>query len=402
MTDVKIVIGKNFGDEGKGLAVDYFCQQAFPALVIKHNGGAQAGHTVTHGNQSFVFHQLSSGSFQNAITYWDEQYYADLYKLEDEIQDFYKISGKYPKIICSPNTPTTYIDDVLVNRLLEASRGESRHGSCGMGINEAYLRHNAGYKLTIEEIQKKPIKDLVAKLQYIRYKYVFPRLKELHLLNEKAVYMELLNDSTVLCNSVAVMKQNAENYVTVLENPDKKFFHSFPLIIFESGQGLMLDQNNKKYLPHVTASNTGLTNPLHLIKKKELPIGEIIYVTRTYVTRHGAGMLPYECDASELGNIQEDRTNKENDWQGKLRYAKHGTKAEFLEYVKKDLKEIKQTPLPCKVSLFVTHCNETNNLLVTCNGNVELEKAKQATQDIFQCYYWSSCKSSLKERKVIV
>nr|MCR5633910.1 adenylosuccinate synthetase [Lachnospiraceae bacterium] len=46
MPIVRAVIGKNFGDEGKGLAVNYFCSQVPDTLVIKHNGGAQAGHTV--------------------------------------------------------------------------------------------------------------------------------------------------------------------------------------------------------------------------------------------------------------------------------------------------------------------------------------------------------------------
>ena len=54
------VIGKNFGDEGKGLAVDYLSLQAKggPVLVIRHNGGAQSGHTVDLPDKRFVFHEL--------------------------------------------------------------------------------------------------------------------------------------------------------------------------------------------------------------------------------------------------------------------------------------------------------------------------------------------------------
>ena len=60
MKEVKIVIGKNFGDEGKGAAVDRLCCDK-NALVVRHNGGAQAGHTVEEGDFRFVFHQLGSG-----------------------------------------------------------------------------------------------------------------------------------------------------------------------------------------------------------------------------------------------------------------------------------------------------------------------------------------------------
>ena len=68
MPDVRVVIGKNLGDEGKGLAVDFFCGQVPDTLVVNHNGGSQAGHTVETNGKRFVFHQLSAGSFCGADT----------------------------------------------------------------------------------------------------------------------------------------------------------------------------------------------------------------------------------------------------------------------------------------------------------------------------------------------
>ena len=57
------IIGKSFGDEGKGLTTDYYARQAQqegkPCLAVRHNGGAQAGHTVELPHRRFVFHQLS-------------------------------------------------------------------------------------------------------------------------------------------------------------------------------------------------------------------------------------------------------------------------------------------------------------------------------------------------------
>ena len=89
MSDRRVlaIIGKGFGDEGKGLATDYFCRQASDTLVIKHNGGAQAGHTVEPEGKRFVFHQLSAGSFCGADTFWADSYYPDLYKLGEEMED---------------------------------------------------------------------------------------------------------------------------------------------------------------------------------------------------------------------------------------------------------------------------------------------------------------------------
>ena len=84
---VYAVAGKNYGDEGKGLATDYFVlkRTSCPSdsLVIRHNGGAQAGHTVDMSDgRRFVFHQLSSGSFRGASTLWADTFMPDLYKLE--------------------------------------------------------------------------------------------------------------------------------------------------------------------------------------------------------------------------------------------------------------------------------------------------------------------------------
>ena len=85
----RVVIGKNFGDEGKGLAVDYFsAADSGKTLVIRHNGGAQSGHTVellpkAEGGSGeecsgrFIFHELSSGSFRKADTFWAKTFFPD-------------------------------------------------------------------------------------------------------------------------------------------------------------------------------------------------------------------------------------------------------------------------------------------------------------------------------------
>ena len=73
MKNIKIVIGANYGDEGKGLATNFFAKQAKEnkekTVVVLHNGGFQRGHTVIHNDIRHVFHCFSSGTFQNTTTY---------------------------------------------------------------------------------------------------------------------------------------------------------------------------------------------------------------------------------------------------------------------------------------------------------------------------------------------
>jgi adenylosuccinate synthase len=91
----------------------------------------------------------------------------------------------------------------------------------------------------------------------------------------------------------------------------------FDDIVFEGAQGLLLDQHRKEFLPHVTHSNTGVKNVEVLCAQAGVTEKEIYYVSRTYLTRHGAGPLPGEDPAMQF----EDETNRDGHWQGPLRFA---------------------------------------------------------------------------------
>ena len=372
----RAVIGKGFGDEGKGLAVDYFCSKVPETLVIKHNGGAQAGHTVELEGKRFVFHQLASGSFRHSKTLWADTYYPDLFKLREEMEAFRDVSGFTPNILCDVNTPVTLIDDVIINMLLESARGDARHGSCGMGINEAFERTKAGFRMTVRDFLGRDARALVNKMLSIRDAYGKAHLRELGISANGRYdqeYLELLESEVVIENAVEEMLRSANAYVTLAEHMDKVLGECSE-IVFETGQGLLLDAENQSFAPHVTASRTGLTNPVCFLRKYGLSLTEAVYVTRTYVTRHGAGPLPYECSRKALGIMQADVTNVDNPWQGSLRYARHGNIQEFLAPILEDLKEnIREGQRKPSVSLFLTHLNETNEKLCMKQGDVSLD-----------------------------
>lgn len=368
--NVHIIIGKNFGDEGKGLAVDYFTSLAQKSkkscLVIRHNGGAQAGHTVNTGNHSFVFHQLSSGSFRNADTFWSDTFLPDFYKLQDEINSFKIIHNSVPKVYSSADCRCVIIDDVLLNMAVETSRGNKRHGSCGMGINEAVNRSaNKNFKLTTKDIKTLSSQDLACKLKRIRKEYLPTRLNEYNIsLDCMGEYGELLSNDNVIYNTAEMMSRSAE----MVEIADDKLIYNYDEIIFEGAQGLLLDENYLKNAPHLTTSKTGSYNPIEFCKKNDIQQEiERVYITRSYVTRHGKGPLPYEN--SEL--FFPDKTNVSNEWQGTLRFAMHGNAKEFTEPVIEDLS---QDSIKTSVSLMITHLNETNNCIYSCDGNIPVSE----------------------------
>lgn len=120
-------------------------------------------------------------------------------------------------------------------------------------------------------------------------------------------------------------------------------------------------------------------------------------MTRTYVTRHGAGPLPYECSREALGIMQADATNVDNPWQGSLRYARHGSVQEFLAPIQEDLKEnVGKGQRKPGVSLFLTHLNETNQRLCMKQGNVALDslRAMPEMKETIDSFYISSSREA--------
>lgn len=388
---VTIVIGKNFGDEGKGLAIDYFasrCQQRGAlAVCVRHNGGAQAGHTVDRRDGRFVFSQLSSASFRGVPTYWADSFLPDLYKLPEEAERFAAAGGTVPEICASPACRCTYIGDILVNMLLETRRGENRHGSCGMGINEAVVRSER-HPLYLGDVLGKDAEALYRALLRLHREYLPQRLSALGIdLRDAGEYGDLLQSSSVLRNAAEGMARGAER-VKPMETAQLRAYDE---ILFEGAQGLLLDEQYTAFAPHLTSSRTGLHEPSRLLREvfgEALPQTEIVYVTRSYVTRHGAGPLPHEHPDAPLPFVRNDRTNVPNEWQGVLRAAPHGDAAEFAAPVRADLAEGK---LSADTSLFVTHLNETGGCLLTESGRIPVPDfcCAEALRGLF-CTLYSS------------
>lgn len=386
-----VVIGKNFGDEGKGLVTASLSLSFKNPLVIKSNGGAQAGHTVESSlkNTRFVHHQTGSGSEYKACTLWTNTYHPDIYALSKEIDEFEKIFSFTPEIFCEPAANITIIDDIIINMAIEKKRAEKRHGSCGMGIYECCLRTKERFNLTVEDIFNLSADEIFQKLIFIRKEYSKKRADFLELAAENS-YMELLDDENVLYNFSKIIKENTK--FIKLTSADNNFLNKFDALIFENGQGLLLDEDNEYYAPNVSASKTGLTNPVKFLEKRKLKIDEVIYVTRPYVTRHGQGKLNFECKRESLEGVKIDETNIHNEWQGSIRYAKHENKESFLHPIYDD---IKSSGCKIKPSLAITHIDETNEKIYFENKTLNKEEFLNSFSDKFEKIYFSKNHESI-------
>ena len=416
------VIGKNFGDEGKGFTCSRLASSLKNALIIKHNGGGQAGHTVEdpEGKWRFIHHQIGAGAEYHVPTLFADSFMPDLFQLGKEVKAFTELFGFRPILYSEKNVRVTTVEDVLLNMGAEVSRGKNRHGSCGMGIEECVQRNAAGYGITVEELATGSKQDLLGRLKQIRRGYTERRAEILGIYSWNPYY-EMLRNETVLENFVVEVKENVK--LLTLVDADRKWLEEFQNLIFETGQGLLLDQDYEAYAPHLTSSKTGIHNPTIFLEKRGLSLEEAIYVTRPYVTRHGNGPLPCEVKRSELSGVGEDLTNQPNEWQGILRYARHKSLKDFFEPVLRDRDSLndldrkeqiktKESPetiettdavettettehivatkrstrpgfskLP-KLFIFITQLSETGNQLYFDKGNIPFESLQKAGEEL--------------------
>ena len=363
MRDIKIVIGANWGDEGKGLMTDYFCHQAKQrnesCIVVLHNGGAQRGHTVTTPTDiKHVFHHFGSGTFCGADTYCSKDFILNPMIFSKEFEELKELGYKplvYIHPLCRISTPF----DMILNQIVEEDRSDNRHGSCGIGIYETILRSKEDkYSISFGELFFLTDEQIRKRLHLIRDEWMKARFKMEDIKFVSEEWTNIINSSSFIDHYLVDLKFMRDFSVKA----NYTILSRYKNIVFEGGQGLLLDQNNTEYFPHLTPSNTGCKNPLEIIsksfnKKENIKI-EVCYVTRTYLTRHGAGRLDNECKREDINKDMFDHTNLPNLHQGTLRYG-HLVTSDLLSRISEDFKIFSnQYPFNLTCSLAITHLNE--------------------------------------------
>ncbi len=311
----QVVIGAQFGDEGKGRMIDYYAARAGgEGIVIRFNGGAQAGHTVvTPEGVRHVFSHVGSGAFVGAATFLSRFFVSHPILFLREIES---LAGKgvQPSVYVDPRSPVTTPYDMMINQIVERKRGAERHGSCGIGFGETIERNlTPAYALTVADLVDRAA--LADKLDAIRRDYAPARLARLGFEDGFKSNSDLFLSDSILEHFI----DDTERFLQLAMVADLKTATRGRHLLFEGAQGLLLDQDSG-FFPYVTRSNTGLRNVLALAGELDLTELEVTYVTRPYTTRHGAGPLPHEVPEKPYPDIV-DATNVPNDWQGTLRFG---------------------------------------------------------------------------------
>lgn len=377
MSKVNAVIGANFGDEGKGLLTNFFAEvgknDSIPHLTVRFNGGGQAGHTVIDPKtkQRHVFNHIGAGTFHGAETALDENFVVNpfIYRIERARFDMafpdFEMPSMYVNYDCLVTTPY----EILVNQTKEEHRRKSSqvHGSCGVGFGEtAKKKHSHAQTAPFLSIANCFYRHRIKKILEEIRQYTFDvELKDLplsyideFLFKEPMALMRFEDDLNFFMNNSIKI----HNYAFMSLVQARAELSS---VCFEGAQGLGLDMD-RGYFPHVTYSNTGIKN-LAKYFNNGIDI-HVNYVTRSYLTRHGAG--PMENSAVKFLPEVKDLTNIQNKFQGLFRVAPLDITC-MKHRINKDLISLShlgvQKP---KHSVIMTHGQHllSNDYIYTING----------------------------------
>lgn len=313
-----VVIGANYGDEGKGRTVDFLAKQLANkddklSLNVRFSGSNNAAHTVWKDGKSFVFHIIGAASFHGIPTYLSQHVVVDFVALEKELIEFEKLTGLKATVYVDPRCRVNLPYDVMKNRIKEIIKGADKHGSTGNGLNETIDRHQK-YPLVAGPFELSGAMVHLTQNDFVRF--INKNTKDIDLGHHKN-FVEFLSDK----NSVPFIFDKIRNIIAEHDNilcvtPILKNYNC----IFEGSQGLALDEYSK-FFPHVTRTRTGTTNVLDLCREHDIVIDDVYYVTRTYFSRHGADKYFDDFHGIHDHYNIVDETNVPNEWQDVLRFG---------------------------------------------------------------------------------
>ncbi|NVK58036.1 MAG: adenylosuccinate synthase [Alteromonadaceae bacterium] len=279
-----VVLGTQWGDEGKGKVVDLLTDRA--KYVVRYQGGHNAGHTLVIDGEKTVLHLIPSGILRdnvtciigNGVVLSPEALMTEVAMLEERgvpVRERLKISEACPLIL-----PYHVALDVA----REKARGTKAIGTTGRGIGPAYEDKVARRGLRVGDLFN--AEDFAAKLKEVLDVHNFT-LTQYY--GEKAVdYDKTLADALAIADILRAM------VVDVTDELDKAQKAGLP-IMFEGAQGTLLDIDHGTY-PYVTSSNTTVGGVATGAGFGPLNLDYVLGIVKAYTTRVGSGPFPTELD----------------------------------------------------------------------------------------------------------
>lgn len=276
-----ILIGAQWGDEGKGKVTDFLASQA--NVVVRSTGGNNAGHTVVVGEEEFKIHLVPSGIlYSNTSCIIGNGVVIDPKVLIKEIDSLIARGVKVDNLRISSNAHVIMPYHVKLDELEEESKGDSKIGTTKRGIGPAYVDKASrigirmGDLLEQEEFHAKLVRNVTAK------NIILEKIYNSTAFNAEEIYQEYLGYAKRLA---AHITDTSLMIHQAIERGEK--------VLFEGAQGTLLDLDHGTY-PYVTSSNPTSAGACIGSGVGPTRINKVVGVIKAYTTRVGAGPFPTE------------------------------------------------------------------------------------------------------------
>ena len=277
-----IIIGTQWGDEGKGKIVDLLSAEA--DTIVRFQGGHNAGHTLVVGDQVFKLSLLPSGIIRNnKIVVIGNGVVLDPWKLLEEIDQLNSrgIMVGADRLIISENTPLILPLHKDLDILREQKAGREKIGTTGRGIGPAYEDKVGRRALRTGDL--KDIKEVKRKLKVIKAHHDILRVG----LGASGI------DEEKLINELMIVGKKISDFIKPVWKILNDQIAKNKNILFEGAQGSMLDVDFGTY-PFVTSSSTNAAAAALGSGIAHNKINSVLGITKAYTTRVGEGPMPTE------------------------------------------------------------------------------------------------------------
>ncbi|MTI86748.1 MAG: adenylosuccinate synthase [Balneolaceae bacterium] len=279
---IRVVIGAQWGDEGKGKIVDLLSDKA--DYVVRYQGGANAGHTLKFGDHKVVLHLIPSGIFNgDADCVIANGVVIDPVALVDEIKGVHEMNFSLEgRFFISETAHVILPYHKLLDQVKEKRRGDNAIGTTGRGIGPAYVSKvsRVGIRmvdLLDEEVLRGKIDQNLKDINFaLENLYKEPALKTDDLIAELKESIGILKP--YICNTTNLLHEGINNEQNIL---------------LEGAQGSLLDVDHGTY-PYVTSSSPTAGGACTGSGIPPMALTNVMGITKAYCTRVGNGPFPTE------------------------------------------------------------------------------------------------------------
>ncbi|MEX0929732.1 MAG: adenylosuccinate synthase [Balneolales bacterium] len=291
---VRVIIGAQWGDEGKGKIVDMLSDNT--DFVVRYQGGANAGHTLKFDGKTFVLHLIPSGIFhENTTCVIANGVVIDPESLLEEIQSVKEL-GADPvnSLIISETAHVILPYHKQLDMAREKFRGDNKIGTTGRGIGPAYMQKTSRMGIRMMDLlDDKVIEEkILSNLEYTNCMLV-------NMFGEKAI------EAGPLLDVVHGYGQQLAPYIKDTGSLLRDAFDEGRNLLLEGAQGALLDIDHGTY-PYVTSSSPTSGGACIGTGLPPSSISHVMGITKAYCTRVGNGPFP-----TELENAEGERLRKQ-------------------------------------------------------------------------------------------